>query len=301
MTLPASDRQELDTIIALELDRPAGLLAPVAPPASSQSLATGKKATASNVFRNMAEYAAKSLRRQQRDPLGHRFRHEVSLAGGGPRQAAGDWPVPDRTGLSRIATGAEIRHRVLAGRPMASLLSRREPRPHAGSRVPAGHRPAGASEHHRSHGWTDPLGVRVVSSEEMNRIRPLGTNGVSNRCCDISCAFLPKDHPCRDSSRIPLSLRTTVPDAFAAPYASHAENVSGTLRVPLQAAHGVCRIHRPSGRCDRWRARAASEGPINFFRLRFGRISASPRLPLPKREKEPIQRPKYLSHNGLWF
>ena len=58
MTLPAATGKRLDTIIALELDRPAGLLAPVAPLASSQSLATGKKATASNVFRNMAEYAA---------------------------------------------------------------------------------------------------------------------------------------------------------------------------------------------------------------------------------------------------
>jgi alpha-L-fucosidase len=56
VTLPARDRQELDTVIALELDRPASAIAPVATPAASLSLATGKKATASNVFGNMAEY-----------------------------------------------------------------------------------------------------------------------------------------------------------------------------------------------------------------------------------------------------
>ncbi len=56
VTLPARDRQELDTIVALELDRPAGAASPIAPLAASLSLATGKKATASNVFANMAEY-----------------------------------------------------------------------------------------------------------------------------------------------------------------------------------------------------------------------------------------------------
>jgi alpha-L-fucosidase len=56
VTLPARDRHELDTIIALELDRPAGTIASVAPLTETQSLTAGKKATASNVYANMAEY-----------------------------------------------------------------------------------------------------------------------------------------------------------------------------------------------------------------------------------------------------
>ena len=58
IALPAGDRQEIDTIIALELDRPASEIAPLAVLAGSRSLATGKKATASNVFQGMAEYGA---------------------------------------------------------------------------------------------------------------------------------------------------------------------------------------------------------------------------------------------------
>jgi alpha-L-fucosidase len=56
VTPPAGDRQEIDTIIAMELDRPASVIAPLATLTASQSLATGKKATASNVYRNMAEF-----------------------------------------------------------------------------------------------------------------------------------------------------------------------------------------------------------------------------------------------------
>jgi alpha-L-fucosidase len=57
VTLPARDRQERDTIIGLELDRPASVIPPVVTVTTSQSLATGKKAVASNVFRNLGEYA----------------------------------------------------------------------------------------------------------------------------------------------------------------------------------------------------------------------------------------------------
>jgi len=42
VTLPAGNRQELDTVVALELDRPAGAIAPLAAMAASPSLATGK-------------------------------------------------------------------------------------------------------------------------------------------------------------------------------------------------------------------------------------------------------------------
>ena len=58
IALPAGDRQELDTVIALELDRPASDIAPLAPLGGARSLATGKKATASNVFQGHAQYGA---------------------------------------------------------------------------------------------------------------------------------------------------------------------------------------------------------------------------------------------------
>ncbi len=54
VSVPKPDRQGLDTIVALELDGPAFEIKPVA--ASSGSLATGKKAKASNVFQNQAEF-----------------------------------------------------------------------------------------------------------------------------------------------------------------------------------------------------------------------------------------------------
>ncbi len=56
VTLPARHRHEIDTIIALELDRPASGIAPVSMLNASHSLATGKRATASNVYRNMAQF-----------------------------------------------------------------------------------------------------------------------------------------------------------------------------------------------------------------------------------------------------
>ncbi len=55
ITVPPEDRQALDTIIVLQLDGPAGELAPVRFP--SASLAFGKKATASNVFQNQGTYS----------------------------------------------------------------------------------------------------------------------------------------------------------------------------------------------------------------------------------------------------
>jgi alpha-L-fucosidase len=55
ISVPKPDRQELDTIVALELDGPAFEIKPLA--SSSGSLAAGKKAKASNVFRNLAEFS----------------------------------------------------------------------------------------------------------------------------------------------------------------------------------------------------------------------------------------------------
>ncbi|MGO9110954.1 MAG: alpha-L-fucosidase [Thermoguttaceae bacterium] len=58
LALPASDRKEPVTVIALELDRPASDLEPQPMSPASGSLATGKKATASNVFRGDRQFDA---------------------------------------------------------------------------------------------------------------------------------------------------------------------------------------------------------------------------------------------------
>ncbi|MBE3097419.1 MAG: alpha-L-fucosidase [Planctomycetes bacterium] len=55
IAVPPSDRQELDTIIVLKLDGPAADLGTIQVPTAS--LTFGKKGTASNVFRNAAEFA----------------------------------------------------------------------------------------------------------------------------------------------------------------------------------------------------------------------------------------------------
>jgi len=58
ITVPPADQKEIDTVVALELDRPAGELSPVAVPGWSKSLAQGKPAKASNVFANSPGFAA---------------------------------------------------------------------------------------------------------------------------------------------------------------------------------------------------------------------------------------------------
>ena len=55
IAVPRCDRQELDTIIVLKLDGPAAELGTIQVPTAS--LTFGKKGTASNVFRNAAEFA----------------------------------------------------------------------------------------------------------------------------------------------------------------------------------------------------------------------------------------------------
>jgi alpha-L-fucosidase len=60
ITVPKSDRQPIDTIVVLQLDKPAIDIAPIAVSSVGQSLTVGKTATASNVFQNMvAEYGPK--------------------------------------------------------------------------------------------------------------------------------------------------------------------------------------------------------------------------------------------------
>jgi len=58
ISVPQSERQEVDTIVALELDKPAADIAPLSVRSVGQSLAEGQKATASNVYQNSSRYAA---------------------------------------------------------------------------------------------------------------------------------------------------------------------------------------------------------------------------------------------------
>ncbi len=58
VSMPAGDRQGLDTIVALELDRSAHEIAPVDATAANPSLTTGGKAVASNVYQTSAQYGA---------------------------------------------------------------------------------------------------------------------------------------------------------------------------------------------------------------------------------------------------
>ena len=58
LTVPADQRDAVDTIIVLELDRPAMEIAPASWLRPSGSIACGRPARASNVFQNRPEYAA---------------------------------------------------------------------------------------------------------------------------------------------------------------------------------------------------------------------------------------------------
>jgi len=56
IAVPKSDRQEIDTIVALELDKPAIEIAPLSVHPAGESLTTGRKAKASNVFQKNNHY-----------------------------------------------------------------------------------------------------------------------------------------------------------------------------------------------------------------------------------------------------
>ena len=58
IAVPTTDRQELDTIVALELDRPAIEIQPINVHRPSGSLTLGKPAAASNVFHKSSTYSA---------------------------------------------------------------------------------------------------------------------------------------------------------------------------------------------------------------------------------------------------
>jgi len=58
ISLPVSVLRELDTIIALELDCPVGTITPVDTQVPSDSLATGRKASASNIYHSQQAFAA---------------------------------------------------------------------------------------------------------------------------------------------------------------------------------------------------------------------------------------------------
>jgi alpha-L-fucosidase len=59
VSVPKADRQKIDTIVVLELDRPAIDIAPIAVSGRGRSLTEGKKAAASNVYQNEEAYSAK--------------------------------------------------------------------------------------------------------------------------------------------------------------------------------------------------------------------------------------------------
>lgn len=56
--VPAANQDEIDTLVALELDRPALALAPIRVASPGASLAIGAKATASNVFQRTSAFGA---------------------------------------------------------------------------------------------------------------------------------------------------------------------------------------------------------------------------------------------------
>jgi len=58
ITVPAASRQAIDTIVALELDKPAIEIAPISVTGKNESLTTGKKAKASNVYQKSHNYSA---------------------------------------------------------------------------------------------------------------------------------------------------------------------------------------------------------------------------------------------------
>ncbi|MBN1817576.1 MAG: alpha-L-fucosidase [Sedimentisphaerales bacterium] len=58
ISVPVADRDPIDTIVALKLDRQALEIAPVEAPAERPSLTTGRKAKASNVYQNNTQYSA---------------------------------------------------------------------------------------------------------------------------------------------------------------------------------------------------------------------------------------------------
>jgi len=62
ISVPKSDRQEIDTIVVLELDRPAMGIEPISSNSHGPSLTIGKKAVASNVYENNSGFdAAKAV------------------------------------------------------------------------------------------------------------------------------------------------------------------------------------------------------------------------------------------------
>ena len=83
IAVPKSNRQEIDTIVALELDTPAMGIPPIAVTSNRPLACRGKPARASNVYQNNPDFAAaKACRRRRRDALGHRCQYRPVLAGG---------------------------------------------------------------------------------------------------------------------------------------------------------------------------------------------------------------------------
>ena len=144
-------------------------LRPLAALVGSHSLAVGKKATASNVFQGMAEFGAdkafdgNSETRWATDSGTKSAWLEVDL--GKPAtigRAVIEQAFPE---LKRVRKFAIEYWQDNEWKPCyrGENLGRL-----ARCHVHSGHRPARAVEHHRSHRWTDHLGVRVVSGKEVS-------------------------------------------------------------------------------------------------------------------------------------
>ena len=58
LEIRVTDRQPIDTIVALELDKPALDIAPISISTQGESLTTGKKAKASNIYQKNNHYSA---------------------------------------------------------------------------------------------------------------------------------------------------------------------------------------------------------------------------------------------------
>ncbi len=163
ITVPKSDRQEIDTIVALELDKPAIDIAPIAVGSLGQSLAEGKKATASNVYQKNNHYAAAMA------VDGDEETRWATDASTGPCWLEVDLGKPETFDRALIDECVELGVRVKAfelqskdGDEWKTFHSGKAIGKQLRSEVRSGHRPLRPPEHHRRPRRPDDLRVPVV-------------------------------------------------------------------------------------------------------------------------------------------
>ena len=156
IALPKSDRREIDTIVALELDKPAIEIQPIAVNPVGQSLTAGKTAKASNVYENNGNFGADKAVDDEEET------RWATDAGTGPCwlevdswQAADVRPGGD-PGVCRLRRPrASLRAANQGGQRVEDLLQRKGHRQGPGSEVCPRHRPHRPPEHHRRPGRPD--------------------------------------------------------------------------------------------------------------------------------------------------